>query len=594
MGFTLIELLVVIAISMILMGLVLYPVAQSFKMTRSAQAMVESQDAARQGMEQISRDLGEAMDVIDYTGEIEIPVLKADDSGVDYIKVPDAKIDFILPKMVVHCNNPDHPEDTPERDFARGDEALPACPVCGSTDVEVRPKLPLEQDTKVVRYFLGLQYNDPNGTDPKFGWLSPWGDNVEAGEGNPVVLYRVEFDPSDTTLLSSQVDAADVTEYGEVGANLRDPKFFYRSDTWQAWRNKARVVGVAKYQDLVDGVNNDEDKDWDELTPCVTFKYKTVDNDTLSGTYSTDKSFEYPDAVPAVYRAQYGYWMPGYGVSVYRYTYDGDGNVSLVTAYMLSGDGSTSFVVDKVEYAHNITDDTWTSSDIGTTFNILQYLTDGTINSNAEMAFTIDRYRGQVRFDIVPEASTETGANGYVCVLNPSTINSRFKTNYTDDRGAARRYDILSTFDDGTDDAVRHAATASNNYLANATVVPGSERVIGPNMISGTNHGKEIMYQRVPYSLGDPGQNQYRIDYDNGYIFFSSVYGQDLPVDGDYEYIHVNYKVHFNREDDVVRGNYSTKAAVVVHLGMRMYDPDAAKPHSVDLSNTIVLRNMQR
>ncbi len=58
-GFTLIEIMVVIAISMILMGLVLGPVAQSFGLVRRAQAMVDAQDAARFSMDQISRELGQ-------------------------------------------------------------------------------------------------------------------------------------------------------------------------------------------------------------------------------------------------------------------------------------------------------------------------------------------------------------------------------------------------------------------------------------------------------------------------------------------------------------------------------------------------------
>ncbi len=49
-GFTLIEILVVMAISVILMGLVMEPIVQSFQMTRQAEAMADAQDAARAGM----------------------------------------------------------------------------------------------------------------------------------------------------------------------------------------------------------------------------------------------------------------------------------------------------------------------------------------------------------------------------------------------------------------------------------------------------------------------------------------------------------------------------------------------------------------
>lgn len=138
----------------------------------------------------------------------------------------------------------------------------------------------------------------------------------------------------------------------------------------------------------------------------------------------------------------------------------------------------------------------------------------------------------------------------------------------------------------------------SDNYLKYATVVPGSERVVGPDMTPGPGYGSYVVYERVPYALGEPGYNQYRINYDTGYIFFSPIYDQDLPeiegADGSLIPIRVDYKVHFNRKNDVVRGGYQTKSAVVVHLGMRMYDPESSKPHSVDLSNTIKVRNALR
>ena len=64
-GFTLIEILVVLAITVILMGLVMEPVIQSFQLTRAAEAMAHAQDAARTAMSMISRELGQAMFVYD-------------------------------------------------------------------------------------------------------------------------------------------------------------------------------------------------------------------------------------------------------------------------------------------------------------------------------------------------------------------------------------------------------------------------------------------------------------------------------------------------------------------------------------------------
>ncbi len=207
------------------------------------------------------------------------------------------------------------------------------------------------------------------------------------------------------------------------------------------------------------------------------------------------------------------------------------------------------------------------------------------------MAFVPDPDRGTVNFALMPHKPD--GAYS-ISDLNPATINNRYREEYhgTDvtpgNRGSARRYAPLSTFVEG-----------SSNYLKYATIVPGSERVVGPDMTPGPGYGEYVVYERVPYALGEPGYNQYRINYDTGYIFFSPVYDQNLPEISNSSTsepypIRVDYKVHFNKKDDVVRGSYQTKAAVVVNLQMRMYDPESSKPHSVDLSNTIKVRNALR
>ncbi|MCE5200401.1 MAG: type II secretion system protein [Armatimonadota bacterium] len=590
-GFTLIELLVVIAISTILMGLVLYPVVKSFQMTRSATAMVESQDAARSSMENISRDLGEAMDILDWTSDepIELPVLMSN-GDVQYFKLPDAKIDFVLPKMMVHCNNPSHTGGEP-RDFPRGDEALPRCQIstCNSTDVEVRPKLPLEQDSKVVRYFLGLRYNNPNVTDtslPKFGWKSPWDKNTQTNEGNQVVLYRVEFDPTDTDLLSSEISEALLNKFGgdRVQANLADPQFFYHRDTWRAWAQKVRIMGVGKYEDLVLPIYNDVDPDRiDAMEPTVTFRYASIDNDTFTGTFSTDKSFEYPDAVPSVFRASYAYWLPDYSTGVYQYEYNDDGSVNTTTVYYTGSDGPNLVIYKKV-YPDN--------TDPQIVFDITQYLTDGQITSNSsdavEMAFTVDEGRGLINFVLDPRTIAQRNANEPVCTIDPARINATFKTQYNADRGSARRAYLLDTFN----------PSMTSVYLKYARIVPGSERVVGPNMTPGPAYGVLVQYERVPFTLGDPGLNQYKINYDTGELFFSPEYDQNLPEISNgansYVPIRVDYRVQFNRDGDVVRGDYVTKSAITIHLGMRMFDPDAGKSHSVDLTNTVKVRNALR
>ena len=232
-GFTMIEILVVIAITVILLGLIMYPVIRTFNLTRQANVMVMAQDTARNTLEQVTRELGQAMFVYDNSNSpINFPVTDPKGNNV-VLQALYGKIDFVLPKMFMHCNNPDHDESKGSRDYERGDEAFPPCPVCGSTNVEARPKEPLSQDTKIVRYFIGLK--DP--TKPR-----DWVD--EGAPENGFVLYRAEFDPYDTDLIDRD------SQTGEP--ILDDPNFFYGQHS-EAWRKVSHVVGPVKDVDDIFG-----------------------------------------------------------------------------------------------------------------------------------------------------------------------------------------------------------------------------------------------------------------------------------------------------------------------------------------------------
>ncbi|MCX8053907.1 MAG: prepilin-type N-terminal cleavage/methylation domain-containing protein, partial [Armatimonadetes bacterium] len=402
-GFSLVEILVVMAISVILVGLVLYPVVESFRMTRRAQAMIDAQDAARLGMEQISRELGEAMFVFDNSvapvniyrdgntpdfvyvngqqGPVQLPVRQVG-NNIECFTLPYGKIDFILPKMTMHCNNPDHDSGKP-RNYPRGNEAWPPCPVCGSTNVSAVPKIPLEQDVTIVRYFLGLRYNNPKNdpaVDPKptlpfgegfFGWRSPWLGQVEPGDENQVVLYRAEFSPYDNKLFPPDMP---------IEARLTDPIFFYRTapnedgvPCCERWMEIARVIGIGKYQDLVVGTFDPASGNCTAVEPSVTFRFQAVNNDAFEGTYSTDSSFEYPSAVPVTFLGSYGYWIdnragvePTWKVTIFR-----DDNK---IAYSTDVDDNGHLVVRKRVFAGS-----WQSPT--TTFDITEYLNTGRIVS---------------------------------------------------------------------------------------------------------------------------------------------------------------------------------------------------------------------
>lgn len=601
-GFTLMEILVVMAISMILMVLVMAPVIRSFEMTRQAQAMVDAQDSARVAMERVSREIGESMDILDYTADpIEVPVYDPNSGSTYNLPLPYGKIDMILPKMIAHCNSPDH-DPTKPRDFERGDQALPMCPSGdNSTDVDIRPKLPIEQGNTVVRYFLGLKYNDPDpvatDTPPHPGWQSAYGKDVLANEGNPVVLYRIEFDPSDKTIFSD-----DPTEAAQQLMDvLRDPLFFYSTATandgqelWRHWSHKARALGLAKYQDLVAGMNPDPATGrFTALEPSVTFKYGRIDKETFTGVDYGNSLAEFPEAPPTVYRAKFGYWTPNsvlgitqpYGVYVYRYAHNnGAIDTSNTTLYYTDVNGGSNELVIKRSGGGGGT---------SIVFNISQYMADGYVNlsqlpAGCDMGFYFD-YANDIQTPPQPLLNFNRGVVNFGLAMKPvvlddagiNDINQSFLARLALDRNPVPR---------GV-----HLPLPRSGNTPTASVVPGSEVVTGPDMtrpeVTNPAQLTLVRYERVPYTAGDAGTNQYKINYVTGDVFFSRVPSQDIPPVG---MLSISYKIQFNKADDVIQADYQTKAMINIHLGIRMYDPDSGEPHMVELNSAVKLRNAYR
>ena len=570
-GFTLMEILVVLVITMILMGLVMWPLIRSFELMKSAQTMVDSQNSARAAMAQISRELGQAMYVYDNSASpVTLPVWDRDRGHNDFT-LRYAKIDMVLPKVTMHCNRSDHNPNV-SRDYSREDpetgiyEAWPLCPSClndgldvKDTDVEAQPKIPLEQDTTVVRYFLGLRYNNIDDTVKRDasvttnrGWASPYGDPISGDTtANQVVLYRAEFNVYDNNLFPAGMSVAD---------RLADPDFFYRKGYTDAWSKVATVVGIGKYEDLVIITEKNDDKSVRALEPTVTFRSGKVTNDAFTGKTA------YTDAAPTLFTGTHGYWTDSCQITLKR------GNEDVEYTTKLNNRGRMQ--IFKCVKAGNGVNET-------PEFDIDTYKETGDIREAAlarplTMAFTVDMNRGAADFAVTPPLNNR----GSVCTFNPDDINTRFHDKYETNRGGARR--VVSVFD-GVDD----------NYMRYADIVPGSDIVTGPNMIVGSNYGKKVRYERVLSSFGDPGINQYKIDYATGDLFFSSVLNEDLPTNENVS-VDVFYKVQYNYNDDLVCGTYYTKSVIDIHMGMRLFDSQTLKPYPVNLNTSVKVRNAIR
>lgn len=464
-GFTLMEILVVVAITMILFGLLFWPMTKTFTLTRQARAMTEAQDAARLNLEKISRDVTEALYVYDNSIPILVPG-PGQTTPTANVEVPFAKIDLVLPRMLMHCNDPNHPVDQP-RDYERDDpswpdeEAWPPCPFDGSILVEARPIQPAQPSKRIVRYFIGLK--DPSKPYSN-GYLDPLAQAIDAD--NMYVLYRAEFNPWDSTLLP--VNAAGRPD-------LDKPDFFYDRAYSANWKRISRIVGPARENDMIAFTTTGT------AVSAVRFTPSAVQNDALAPTFINDTDSEVPIAIPTVFRGANGLWTPSYKVVVYRDNF--------TTTFYTAPDLTTGHMC------------VWKYGSNTAVFDITQYQANGAMIPNdpaqRELMLNVDPKLGEVRFsfDAPPEE------------FDTAVINN------------APMRQCRLTLTTPTDP----------NYVPNARVVPGSEEVIGPDQTP-FGLPRMVRYERVARSLEIPGLNQYLIDYDTGELWFVRSVDNPLPA----------------------------------------------------------------
>jgi prepilin-type N-terminal cleavage/methylation domain-containing protein len=613
-GFTIMEMLVAIAITVLLMGLILAPIIQTFAMTRQTNAMVQAQDTARVTLESISRELGQAMYIVDNSNSKTVfPVVQADGSTADIMALY-ARVDIQLPKLVMHCNSPDHPADQP-RDYERGDDAWPPCPVDGSEDVEARPKQPLEVDGKIVRYFIGLKDNDTAAQVP-YPARRDWPE-TDGPPDNGFILYRAEFDLDANTSNVSPDPSKGYNLFPLIpdpnGSNKQvlstdDPYFFYNTGTapngkkyWENWKAVAAPVVPQLDMDLIKPDFNQAGDKIVSIIPSVRFQLSAMTNDAFSPAEMSDLSSESPTALPTVCRATYGAWgtsmitdtgsggfLAGpYSLSVSRYDPNTKANDIWYVTHWNPGNGH--MMIDKQVGANttpNIFDITAYQLSISAASPTGQFPT-----TDPEIAFVVDPYRGEVRFDF---PASDTIGNAEIITMNR---------------------DVHDNFGSFTIPPTRsHRMSQFTATPPTRRIVPGSEIVTGPDMTPGTAPGqaRRVRYERVPWNLGEPGRNQYKINYgmtdstgnDVGWIVFSPAPDEFIPetmydkVNGSYaadqpSTIDIGYRFQCNRDGDVVIGSYSTKTLLGVTLGIRYYD-SSGKLQPVELTNKVRVRNLMR
>jgi hypothetical protein len=184
----------------------------------------------------------------------------------------------------------------------------------------------------------------------------------------------------------------------------------------------------------------------------------------------------------------------------------------------------------------------------------------------------------------------------------------------------------------GLDPSLNPFGKSPLGQIVNCRVVPGSERVYGPDMNPGSTYGYRTLYRRAPANTdpNDLGPNEYLIRYEAlrtaipytptgdprvdamevarraaGTIIFPS--GEGVPggpkriprIDANNDGIAdvpitVDYKIQNNLRTDVVKADYLTRQLMTLNVGIRLYDFSSGQPQQFNVSQKIHIRNLQR
>ncbi|MBC7526904.1 MAG: type II secretion system protein [Chthonomonadaceae bacterium] len=294
-------------------------------------------------------------------------------------------------------------------------------------------------------------------------------------------------------------------------------------------------------------------------------------------------------------------------------------------------------------------------------------------NKNPQFAFTVDPKRGLINFGFPHTVIVNDGNKTPLsCFYSPAEINFGMVQTYKDANGndhtIQRRFltvrDIPPTSRDGR---VLNPALKSPfdltlmgttlDKVSRIQIVPGSERVFGPDQTPGFNYGRRVQYSRVSASNLNVGRNEYKINYTDvpnallagenapqvrtGYIEFDSTQETSnneefpnrppsieggsvaLPAEdpagvntGNRVYrehgvptlkvdpttgqnilsdpVEVSYNFQMNRRNDVVKADYMSREIMNINVEMRLYDPRSSRAQTTNLASKVKVRNLQK
>jgi len=685
-AFTLLELLVVIALTAVLIILIFKPLTDSINLTNRAGTQIESQTAAREILREITTELASAAAVYDNSKpEAKVNLWLSDKTGAPFVYPAQyAKIDYVMAARQLENQSTNGKYIT---DPTTGQQ------IQKDTDPQ-NIALSVTPGRTITRMFLGSRDNtsgpDTSGGKTSgmpvvnplanpvvfHGYANRWEDPTNTQVDNRISLFKAEvqafiLDPTGATkkfvpniaLFHTLNATTGLPDNDPTNNNIiiDDPNFFYDTTLipaayappgvningrgeipmWECWRTvshsmlpllKADLVGLARDSSnniVYDAANRPTVRLLASFTPTY------VQNDPGLASSLENTGAETPYTAATQFTSTHGAWNTPYRVLVYRGASDKDdplaqNPLNWYESDNKAGPGNASDFITHLGAGADVGPQMTVSPTGALIFN----------NPTPEMAFTVDPKRGAINFNFPQSVYVHDNKGVALPVLfNSADVNAQiFDTTYPDN---PKRYLWLGVPTASSIWNVPNGAALNPlEQIPTARVVPGTERIFGPDQRPGLHYGQRIQYSRVSANVGAIGANQYKINYQDigdannssiandvhvkaGYIEFDSnndtasnpnLTGQENPNLAQYRPhslpeltfdpvngvnvpaapVEIYYQFQMNRPNDVVKIDYMTRDLMNVALEVRLYDPGSARPQDTQLASKVEVRNLQR
>ncbi|MBM3457182.1 MAG: type II secretion system protein [Armatimonadetes bacterium] len=637
-GFTLTELLVVIGITAVLMFLLFIPLSRAIDLAARGEARVDAQDTVRLAMRRIKRELQNAMIVYpprdlqiwgfsQWTAQRNRPV-PAPTAVPEPSLIRNGMVAFRSPKYRYYCVENDHyvtpvelgllnPQGVDQED----EVALDSCPRHVGSNVELRPTQPLEPSDLVTAYFVALK--DPNvrapGNQPLYQNTVLF-RNVSASLLNTYILWRVEFDPRNPI-------------YGNFG----NPDFFYDRRTvtnpltgvtqsysaW--WTQTATKMITGEATDLVRWVETNSTGKYVphvmvSLNPTP-FEEDTAQPNRNAGEFNIVGSTLPADLPPADYETQYGNWvMPAPLPAVFT----ANGRAPIPDALRLSNTVTMGVIRGpRIQvFGYSVPRTAGQPSIFGLVFDSAGAAPRSRLVGfdplTGRVALGLPRVRtraldGQEQAEEgrFPGQMSELYRDQFSAPIELST----FTIHLADDplTGAIegdREVDINTNMPTALGSArarqlqIEASSTNREDFTA---VVPGSDTLThvdtaGP--VLQTRRFRRAGWTGLgrldqPIAQSDLQPDEYAIDYQTGVITLSDqrpgLWTTIGPAAlGFTEHLLIGYEFQTNRASDVVKVSYSTQELAALNLGVVQYTRRRGEALPFEVSERVVIKNLQR